>query len=235
MNRPFALLAATAIAASTIAVAPSAVAYNKDAYAFAASHMVESKSIPKALGTYRPAMFFNASGDRPEMYLCSLKDGKDGNVRVRGARYAFSADYTNTVRTSPRQVNINVYQFASSKAAITGFRAVEREAKRCTGSQSDSNTSGDGVTFSWTSNLQNGKVKGVTVAGVESVFINSDYANGSTDSDQKFLSDSYSVYTLVNDAIIVSLFINNNETTLTRAERRGANQLAFNAVTAWVD
>ncbi len=232
MNRPFALLAATAIAASTIAVAPSAVAYNKDAYAFAAGHMLESKDIPKALGTYRPAIDFNASGDRPVMYLCSLKDG---NVRVGGAKFAFAANYNNTVRNSPRQVNVTVYQYGSSKAAITGFRAVEREAKRCTGAQGDSNTSDDGVTFSWTSNLQNGKVKDVKVAGVESVFINSDYENGSTDSDQKFLSDSYSVYTLVNNAIIVSLFNNNNANTLTPAERKGANQLAFNAVTAWVD
>jgi hypothetical protein len=231
MNRPFALLAATAIAASTIAVAPSAVAYDKDAYAFAASHMLESKKIPKALGTYRPAMDFNASGDRPVMFLCDLEDG---NVLVRGAKFAFSANYNTTVKRSPRQVSINVYQFGSSKAAIAGFRTVERQAKRCTGSQSQSNTDDDGVTFSWTSNLQNGKVKDVKVAGVESVFINSDYENGSTDSDRKFLSDSYAVYTLVNNAIIVSQFNNNNENTLTAAERKGANQLAFNAVTAWV-
>jgi hypothetical protein len=232
MKKPFVVLATTVIAASALAAAPAAVAYNKDAYAYASSRMVEAKDIPKALGTYRTGIDFYAGADSPEIFLCSLEKG---SARVMGARYSFGANYRNANKKSPRSVGTSVYQFPSSKAAISGFRAVEREAKRCTGTQSDSSTGDDGVTYSWTSNLQNGKVKGVKVAGVESVFINSDYESGSSDQDREYLADTYAIYTLVNDVIIVTTFTNTNESSLKPAETKGAHQLAFNAVTAWVE
>lgn len=232
MRKSTAAIAIISLTASALIAAPVAVAYNKDAYTYAVNHMVESKNIPKALGTYRSAIDFYAGADDPEMFLCSLENG---SVRVRGAQYSFGANYRNTNKKSPRSVNISVYQFPSANKAISGFRTLERQAKRCTGSQSDSSTDDDGVTYSWAANLQNGKVKDVKVVGVESVFINADYESGSSDQERKFLSDTYSVYTLANDVIIATSFTNSNESSLQPAERKGAHQLAFNAVTAWVD
>jgi hypothetical protein len=232
MNRPLVLLAATAIAASAIVAAPSAVAYNKDAYTSAAGRMLESKKIPKVLGTYRSDLNFYASASRPQIYLCNTATA---NISVPGAKYVFGANYENAVKKSPKNVSFNIYQFSSSKSAINVFRTVERQAKRCTGSQSDSSTDDDGVTYSWQANLQNGKVKEVSVVGVQSVFVNADYESGSSDQDQKYLSDTYTLYTLVNDAIIATTFTNANESALTPAERKGVHQLAFNAVTAWVE
>jgi hypothetical protein len=222
---------ATSLALGVVAAAPAVAAYDKKAYSYAASHMLEAKQIPKALGTYKPGIFFNASTGNESIYLCSLGETM---VEVKGARMNFNASYLPKQRRSETSVAVSVSQFASNTAAIRAFRTLERQAKRCTGNQSDSNTSDDGVTYSWSKNVTNGKVPSVSVVGVESIFINNNYEGGSSDSDDKFLNDSYTVYTLVNDVVISTSFYLNNALSLTKAQERAANQLAFNVVGAWV-
>lgn len=231
MRRTTRALLATSVALGVVAAAPAVAAYDKKAYSYAASHMLEAKQIPKGLGTYKPGIFFSASTGDQEIYLCSLGEK---NVRVSGVRMGFSSSYQSKQKRTGKSVNISVYQFASSSAAIKAFRALEREAKKCTGTQSDSNTSDDGVTYSWSKNVTNGKVPSVKIVGVESIFINNDYENGSSDSDKKFYNDAYTVYSLVNDAIVGSTFYLDNAASLSKAQQQAANQLAFNAVGAWV-
>jgi hypothetical protein len=231
MRRTSRALVATTLAIGVVAAAPAVAAYDKKAYSYAASHMVEAKQIPKALGSYKAGIYFNASTGNQEIFLCSLGET---NVRVRGAKMNFSAGYQPKQERSDKSVNVSVYQFASSTAAIKAFRSLEREAKKCTGKQTDSNTSDDGVTYSWSKNVTNGKVPSVKVVGVESIFINNDYESGSSDSDKTFLSDTYTVYSLVNDAVIGTSFYLDNASSLTKAQQRAANQLAFSAIGAWV-
>jgi hypothetical protein len=231
MRRTSRALLAASLALGVVAAAPAVAAYDKKAYSYAATHMVEAKQIPKALGTYKPGIFFNASTGAQEIYLCSVGDT---DIRIRGAKMNFMAGYASKQDRSDKSVNVSVYQFASSSAAIKAFRALERESKKCTGKQADSSTSDDGVTYSWTKNVTNGKVPSVTIVGVESIFINNDYESGSSDSDEKFLSDTYTVYSLVNDAVVATSFYLDNASSLSKAQQRAANLLAFRAVGAWV-
>lgn len=228
----------TIVAASALALglgalaAPAAQASEREAYAYAATHMPTSKDIPKALGTYRAGIFFSASPFDASIYLCDLKND---SVMVKGAKYAFNAGYRNVKRDEPGYVSVNVWQFRNSQQAIKTFNALKRDIKKCTGSETNSFNDDDGTTSSWTHNLTNGTVPSVTVTGVESVFVNSDFTFTSSQPEGDSKSDNYSVFTLVDDVIIGTTYSNSVSATLSAAERKAANQLAFNAVGAWVD
>lgn len=215
-----------------VLAAPVAQANEREAYAYAASHMPTSKDIPRALGTYRPGIFFSASPFDTTIYLCDLKNS---SVIVKGPQYAFNAGYRTVKRNDPGYVSVNVWQFKNAQRAIKTFDTLKKDIKRCTGSETNSFNDDDGTTSSWTRNLTNGTVPSVTVTGVESVFVNSDYTFTSSQPDGDSKSDNYSVYTLVNDVIIGTSYYNSVESTLTAAQRKAANQLAFNAVGAWVE
>lgn len=227
------LFTGAAIAALALGViaAPAAQAYDREAFAYAAGHMPSAKSIPTALGSYRPSIAFDASTFNSEINLCFKKDT---SVRVKGAKYGYSASYRNAKRSDLRYVGVNVWQFAKATGAIKAFDALKKSAKECTGTQDSSFTDDDGVVYSNSQTLTNGTVPSVTITGVESVFINSDYTNSASDGSEENVSDNYTVYTLVNDVIIGSLFSNSAESKLKPAERRAANQFAFNNVGTWV-
>lgn len=227
------LLASGALVASAVA-APAAVAYDKSGYAYAASHLVTTKQIPKVLGVYRANPGFNVDPDNSGIYLCYVSD-TDSDVRVKAKNVNYSSFYRNANRNSSKSVSTNVYEFRSNQVAIAAFRSLEREAKKCIGTSNSSYQDDDsGVTYTWSSTKTNGKVPAVTVTGVASVFINIDYINGSSDREGQDLSDSYSVFTLVNDVILQTNYSIGNAAQLTAAERKGAHQLAFNNVTAWL-
>ena len=227
------IIAAAALALGLgVLAAPVANASERETYAYAASHMPTSKDIPKALGTYRAGFFFSASPFDASIYLC---DVKNNSVMVKGAKYAFNAGYRNAKRNDPGYVSVNVWQFKNSQRAIKTFDALKKDIKKCTGSDSQTFTDDDGTTSSYTHNLTNGSVPSVTVTGVESVFVNSDYSYTSSQPDGDSKSDNYSVYTLVNDVIIGNTYYNSVSASLSPAQRKAANQLAFNAVGIWVD
>jgi hypothetical protein len=224
--------AAAALAIGTIA-APAASAYDAKAYSYAAAHMPAVKTIPKALGNYRTGIFFSASVYDNEIYLCQpTVEGRQ--VSVKGAKMSFNAGYRPVKLNSLRSVNVNVWQFANASAAIKAFRSVERESKKCAGEKSSSYTDDDGTTYTYSSKLSNGKVPAVTVTGVQSIFIETDYRNASTDGTPDETFDSYMIYTLVNDVIIGSTFNNNVEATVSKAERKAMSTFAFRNVDSWL-
>jgi hypothetical protein len=227
------LFAAGALVAGVIA-APTAIAYDKAGYTYAAGHLLPAKQIPKVLGVYRANPGFSVDPDNSSIYLCYVSD-TETDVRVRAKNVNYSGFYRNAQRNSTKNVSMNMYEFRTSQGAISAFRSLEREAKKCTGTSNSSFQDDDsGVTYTWSSTKSNGKVPSVTVAGVASVFVNVDYINGSSDRDGQDLSDSYSVYTLVNNVILQTNYSIGNAAQLTPAERKGAHQLAFNNVTAWL-
>jgi hypothetical protein len=225
-------VAVAALTLGTLA-APAAMAYDRQAYSYAAAHMPAAKSIPKALGSYRPGVFFSASAESTDIYLCSPTSGGKG-LSVKGAKYAYSVGYRSVARNAKRGVNVNVWQFASATAAIKAFNTLEKDAKKCTGEMSNSYTDDDGTTYTYTSLTSNGKVPAVTVTGVQSVFIETDFRNAASDGTPDNTYDTYIVYTLVNDVIIGSSLNNNVEATVSKAERAAMSTFAFRNVDAWL-
>lgn len=223
--------AATAALALGVIAAPAAQAYDREAFAYAAGHMPASKSIPKALGTYHPGINFMASYFGTEIILCFKSDRLVG---AKGAKFSFNAFYRNTKRSDDRSASVNVYQFPKATNAIKAFDAVKKSAKECTGTDDTSFTAEDGVVFSNSVTLTNGTVPSVTVTGVESIFVNADFENSSSDDANRNTSDTYTVFTLVNNVIIATTLSNNAQSRLTAAERRAVNQFAFNNVDAWL-
>jgi hypothetical protein len=229
------LLPGIAVAALTLGgfAAPAAQAYDRASYAYAAGHMPAAKSIPKALGTYRANMFFGVDAVSTQINLCSPRSD-DNLLAVKGARFEFSAGYASVARNATKGVNVNVWQFRNAPAAIKAFRTLEKEAKKCTGERTSTYTDDDGTAYTYGVTYANGKLSAVTVAGVQSVFIESDYRNASSDGTPDDTFDSYAVYTLVNDVIIGSFFSNNVEATISKAERAAMATFAFRNVDAWL-
>lgn len=222
-----------AVAAATgLALAAPAQAYDRDAYAYGASHMLGSKQVAAPL-TAKPNGYFSAGPDSRN-WLCS-KDDK--GVEYPGGKYRFSINYQG-VKKSQSGVNEQVEQFASAEKAISAFNTLKNAAQKCSGAQSGSNsyTDADGnpQSDSWSSLTTTGVVPLVTIAGVPSVFLNVNYQDVSTDQDSPYSSDNYTVYTLVNDVIITTNYYSGSELNISAAERKAVNQTAFNAVSAWL-
>lgn len=223
---------AAATVLSGMALAAPAQAYDRDAYAYAASHMLGNKQVVAPL-TAKPNGYFNAGPDS-KSWLCQANE-KD--VNYPGGLYRFSINYQST-KKKQSGVNSHVEQFASATKAIAAFNSLKKGAKDCSGPTSGSNnyTDADGntVTDTWSSLTTTGDVPLVTIVGVPSVFINTNYQDVSSDQDSPYSSDNYTVYTLVNNVIISTNYYSGSELNISAAERKAVNQTAFNAVSAWL-
>lgn len=229
MKKLAAIAAATAVAA--IGLATPVQAYDRELYAYAAGHMIGYQDIPAPLSVKKSASFnaYSASG---ETYLCG-DDSK--NVTYPGGQYQFSINYLG--RKDGMSVSVTVTQYASARAAIRAFDALKKAVKQCEGSASGQQTYEDGTLDTWSRLTTSGSVPLVTVAGVESIFVNVNYDDVTINSDEenRYSSDAYDVYTLVNDVIIDTSHYTGSELNMSTKERRAVNQVAFNAVTRWLD
>lgn len=223
------LVAAGAAALIAVGMAGPAQAYDRDTYSYAASHMIGHKDIPTSLNVKKGASF-TANPSFGKNYLCS-DDTK--SVEYPGGVYQFSMAYEGRKNSG---VTVNVYQYASSTKAIKAFEALQSALKQCEGTASGSQTFDDGSTDSWSNLTTTGKVPMVTVAGVQSLFQNQNYDDVTTgEYGGRYTSDSYSVYTLVGDSIITTNYYTGSELNMTTKQRKAVNQVAFNAVTRWLD
>ena len=227
-----AIVALVAAATTALALAAPAQAYDRDAYAYAASHMLGNKQVVAPL-TAKPDGFFTAGPDS-KSWLCQA-NGRD--VNYPGGLYRFSINYP-SAKKNQSGVNAQVEQFASATKAIAAFNALKKGAKECSGPTSGSSNypdaDGNTVTDTWSSLTTTGVVPLVTIVGVPSVFINTNYQDVSSDQDSPYTSDNYTVYTLVNDVIISTNYYSGSELNISGAERKAVNQTAFNAVSAWL-
>jgi len=232
------ILAATAAAALiTGAVAPMAQAYDREAYEYAAGHMIDRTDIPKALGTFDPVLRLNV-GPSYRPYLCfvpsSDETAEGSNIYGTKGKRQTSAGYTSPKVSGP-SVNVEITEYASASAAIKAYDALKKQAKKCTGTGSSTFTADDGTSYTSSWEVSNAVVPSVAVVGVESISITQDNLGTSSNSDDKYLNDNYAVYSLVNDAIIQTSYFMNGPTNITTAQRKAVNQLAFNAIGRWVD
>jgi hypothetical protein len=233
-TRTLALLA-TVGALMFVGTAP-AHAYDQKAYSYAAGHMIHRAAIPAMLGSFSSAMAFNAYEPEDPTWMCSLL--QPGNVPATeinfpAGRYEFNANYSVPGPNSPA-LTVYVYQYTSASKAISAFGAAKRQAKRCTGTYSDSWTdSSAGVVSTYTTVTTNGVVPAVAIAGVKSVFVNVD-TNAATTGTGPFQSDQYQVFSLINDVVIVTSYNQNSSDNVTTQQRKAVDQVAFNAETAWL-
>lgn len=221
---------AAAVAVAGVGLAAPAQAYDRDLYAYAASHMVDYRDIPASLKVRKGASFY-ANPSTGKSYLCG-DDQK--SVDYPGGKYNFSINYQGRGRDGG--INVNVVQYESNEKAIAAFNALKKGLRECAGATNGQQTYEDGSTDTWSKLTTTGNVPSVTITGVPSVFLNLNYEDvvSGTFTD-RYTSDNYSVYTLVNDVIINTGHFTGSELNMSSAERRAVNQVAFNAVTRWLD
>lgn len=226
--KKFATVAACIAVAGVGLVAP-AQAYDRDGYSYAAGHMIGFKDIPKSLNAKRGANF--SAYDIPgKNYLCG-SDSKD--VEFSGGQRSYSINYQGRGSSS---TNVSVSEYGSDAAAEKAFNGLRNSLKECEGTSSGSQTFDDGSVDTWQKLTTTGSVPMVTVVGVESVFLNENYEDVTTgEYGGRYTSDTYSVYTLVGDVIVQTNFYTGSELNMTAKQRKAVNQVAFNAVTRWLD
>jgi hypothetical protein len=224
-----------ATAAALMVIAASAVpasAYDRDAYSYAAGHMISAKDVASPLKVKSPGYF--SAGPDGGSFLC-MKDDKE--VKVKGGVYRFTMDYNSMSGKRP-SVTMGVQQFASSTKAIRAFDQLTKAAKTCSGTTGGSDNwtdeNGAPVVEQWSQLTTTGKVPLVTIVGVPSIFINTNYQNVVSNQESPYSSDSYTVYTLLNDVIISTSFFSGSELNISADQRKAVNQTAFNAVDVWL-
>ena len=217
--------------------APAAQAYNRDLYTYAAGHMITQSDIPKALGVFDSRLNFSASPGYKN-FLCYVpsEDPQDNGASISTGKsqYQFMANY-NSKKASGPSVQVQVLKYASDSAAIKAFNAMKTQSKKCNGSGSTTSTDDDGTSYTNSWLVKTSVVPAVSVVGVESIGITQNNLGTDSTSDDPFLNDNYAVYSLVNDAIIETTYFVNGPKNMTSAQRKAVNQVAFNAISEWLD
>lgn len=227
--RKFAVTAAC-VAFAGVALAAPAQAYDRDLYSYAAGHMIEQSDIPASLAVKKGADF-SAFPTTGKAYLCG---DENKSIEYAGGDYQFSMSFTGRKKRMGVQVSVNYYP--SSTAAIRAFDDLKKKLQECVGAANGQNTFEDGSVDTWSRLTTSGNVPSVTVAGVSSVFLNQNYDDVTTGTfNDRYGSDQYNVFTLVNNVIINTSHATGSELNMSTKERRAVNQVAFNAVTRWVD
>lgn len=239
MRISIALASAAAVTLGTVALAPAASAYDRDAYSFAAGHMIERSDIPSGLGNFSSKMDFNGYQPSYDFFLCTVPGADQSipstDVKIPSGKFQWSAGYNSTSK-STSSISVTVNQFASEQDAIKAFGTTKKLVKSCDGKGSSSWTDPDsGVTTTISSLVTNGVVPSVTVVGVESLFVSQDNLSQSSTGESRYVDDQYIVLSLADDAIIVTSYYANAGSNISSKQRKSVNQVAFNAITRWVD
>lgn len=221
---------AAAVALVGVGLAAPAHAYDRELYSYAASHMVDYRDIPASLKVRKGASF-SAFPSTSKAYVCG---DEQKTIEYPGGEYNFSISYQGRGRDGG--IDVTVAQYSSTQKAIAAFNALKKGMRECAGAASGQRTYEDGSTDTWSRLTTTGNVPLVTIAGVASVFMNMNYEDVVTgEYSDRYTSDTYNVYTLVNDVIINTSHYTGSQLNMPTSERRAVNQVAFNAVTRWLD
>ena len=234
------VIAASAAVSAVLAVgvAPAAQAYDRDAYAYGAAHMIQRSDIPKELGAFKPGLSFGANPGEGMQWICAKPQSdpaaKDIEVKIPGPKYSFYASYNGRGKQSPL-LTVTVGQYATTEKAIKAFDTLKTRIKTCDGTDSSSYTDDDGSTYVSSTLATTGVVPSVTTAGVPSLFLSQNNLDETLPKGAIYISDSYTVYSLFDDTIIQTSFFSGGTKNLTTAQRKAINKVAFNAEGRWVD
>lgn len=236
MRRRSSIALVGAVTLALALTAPAQAADFPDAYASAVERSATPSDIPKALGSFTkdPSLFFGAP--RGALMVCPGPTTVPEGITIAGGKYRWSTSFIPVKEDEGPFVEVTVYQYAKATDAIKAFRQLERRINQCVTSNSDTWTDPDtGQTTTWTSQTTVGKVPLVTIVGVESRFVNTNRTSSSTtDVDAPNSSDVYSVFSLIDDAIIVTSADSGSFNDFGTKQKRAVNRLAFAATGNWV-
>lgn len=230
------LAAAVVVALVPMLAAPMAQAYDRAAYEYAAGHMIDRADIPASLGKFDSRMHFSADPGNA-VFLCYVPTAEPdaSGLDVKGPKPVnqFSANF-NTKSDGGSSLSVQVLQYPSATAAIKAFDTMKSKSKACNGTGSSTWTDDDGTAYTSSWSVSTSTVPAVAVVGVASLGITQDNLSQNSSSDDRYLNDNYTVYSLVNDVIIQTAYYANGPKNLTTAQRKSVNQVAFNAIGRWV-
>ena len=240
MKKVFTGVVSSALVLGSLGLAANAAqAYDREAFARAASHYVSPKQLPKAFAA------------RPGITVQIQELGRVGDSGKRGAFVCTSAvpngpdvQMATSIRNSYAFYDlvkdnlglmISVNEYRSNVAAEKAFAKLTKDIKKCDGDYTGSWTNDDGTVFPYQNIVTSGKIPAVTVTGVASIFTNQNSNNAAVGDQPAFLNDSLNIYTLVNDAIIMTQGSTGSALNLTGSQKKALEQVANQMVTEWVN
>jgi hypothetical protein len=226
------VLSGALVLGSSGLAATAAQAYDREAFAHAASHYVSPNQLPKIFAA------------EPRMNVEVRNSGNSGasvcsSAFVNGPEVELAKSTRNSLafyesRTSDIRLDISVDEYRTNIEAEKAFAKLTKDIKKCDGDYSGSWTSEDDMVFPYRNVVTSGKIPAVTVAGVASIFTNRNSESAAVGVQPAFLDDVLSIYTLVNDAIIQTQASNWGRFNITAPQRKALEQAANLMVTEWV-
>ncbi len=226
----------SALVLGSMAVATGAVqAYDKAGYGFAASHFLNAKDLPKEFASKPGATVSIGDSMRQGSFLCASPGPDDGSIpnsfNLAPSVLNANASYNEKNRSVSLWINVN--QYRSNTAAEKAFAKLGKDIKKCDGSYSGASTDENGTSYPYTLGVTSGKIPAVTVAGVESVYTNQNANNAAVGNPAAYLSDTYTIFTLLNDVIISTQTSTETALDLTPGQKKALEQVANRMVTTW--
>jgi hypothetical protein len=213
--------------------ATAAQAYDREAFAHAASHYVSVKQLPKIFAS------------KPRMNVQVADSGKiRAFVCTKGVENGPEVELSKSIRNSfgfyeplkgDLRLSITVNEYRTNVAAEKAFATLTKDIKKCDGDYSGSWTSEDDMVFPYRNIVTSGKIPAVTVTGVQSIFTNQNSENAAVGDQPAYLNDTLSIFTLVNDAIIMTQASTDSAVNLTSPQKKALEKVANLMVTEWVN
>jgi hypothetical protein len=232
MKKMFIGLAVGTIAMGSLGLATSATAYNQEAFGYSASHFLKPSQLP---AEFKAKKGIQVSITEPSFkpFVCSTQGENGTEIDMATPLRTASGNYN--IRNKNLELFINVSEFKTNVAAEKAFEKLSKDIKKCEGSTTGSWTDEDGTVYPYENSVTTGKIPAVTVVGVQSVFVNQNSNNAAAGGQPAYLSDSFNIYTLVNNVVISSQSSTGSALNLTAKQKKAMTQIANAMVTAWVD
>jgi len=233
LNKFVSVAASGAIIAGSMSIGvASANAYDKEAFAYSASHFLNESQLPKAFAA-KKGINVNISAPTGKSFVCS--SGDTPNVRVWLAKPVRTADASYNLKSKALDLEVMVSEYSSNGAAEKAFAQLSKDISKCDGKFTGSIAGDDGeAPMAYETVITSGKIPKVTVVGVQSIFTNLASQNSASGDVPAFLSDSKSIYTLVNNVVIMTSASTLSAQDLTSKQKDALTQVAFDMVDAWI-
>lgn len=233
MNKIFVSVASGVILVGSVGIAalPSH-AYDRDAFAYSASHFLSANQLPAAFASKR-GININLTTPGISNFVCT--NAKDQNKEESLTRSLRNSTSFYNVRDKSLGLTISVSEYKSNTVAEKAFIKLTTDIKKCDGNISGSYTDDSGTVYPYQNIVTSGQIPAVTVTGVQSIFTNEDSNNLAVGDQPAYMSDNMNIYTLVNNAIIVTEGTSSGAANLTTQQKRSLIKIANDMVTAWVN
>ncbi len=209
-----------------------AQAYDREAAGYAASHFLDVSQLPKEFASAK-TIDIGVTMPSTKQFVCDY--GTTGNKEVRAGKPELNATAFYERKGRSLSLGVDVWQYKSNEAAEKTFRQLTKNIKKCDGTFSGSWPDENGNPVPYENLITSGNIPAVTVTGVQSVFTNQNSDNAASGDVPSYLSDSMSIFTLVNDVIITTTGSTWSALNLTAKQKAALIQVANDMVTTWVD